>query len=444
MRFVVAGVLVALLAVAPAAAEPVPYPAARYPQELTFAGARLLWTDTDGRLRAQDPGGAPRVLFVPRGRGGMFPSVETVVADASRIAFIAGAELDEDEETWESLRAGPLDGPFALVAGSEIASPEPLFFDDVALYDGGLLEMSLVDGAIQVTVRPDGGATRALFRSTTAVRVAAAGGVAAVTSQSDFARTKPPPPASLDVLDIATGARLYGLALRGAPEAAIAPDGTVLVLQGDALSWASPAAPTLHPIARSVDVLGGLDNGTAVFAVRVAGGFDVIRAADLATGAVRDVSPKLTRISRVRPELAWDGAHLAYDTGSCVLAGDLPAATPATIPAAAGCPRPPLTTEVKTLQRRHAVRIGARCPGGTTDRCTGVARITARIGGRTRVLAKARLDLTGGQATEMTLTVKRSLLRRVRVSDGGRRARLEFRMSAGRADDRNQLVVFRP
>jgi hypothetical protein len=99
---------------------------------------------------------------------------------------------------------------------------------------------------------------------------------------------------------------------------------------------------------------------------------------------------------------------------------------------------------VKTLQRRHAVRIGARCPGGTTDRCTGVARITARIGGRTRVLAKARLDLTGGQATEMTLTVKRSLLRRVRVSDGGRRARLEFRMSAGRADDRNQLVVFRP
>jgi hypothetical protein len=99
---------------------------------------------------------------------------------------------------------------------------------------------------------------------------------------------------------------------------------------------------------------------------------------------------------------------------------------------------------VKTLQRRHAVRIGARCPGGTADRCTGTARVTARIAGRTRVLAKARLALTDGKAAQFTLTVKRSLLRRVRVADGGRRARLEFRMTAGRADERNQLVIFRP
>ncbi len=302
---------------------------------------------------------------------------------------------------WESLRTGPLDGPFALVTGSETASLEPpLYRQPTAVYDGGVMWMSLVDGdGPGHACGRTAARTRALFRSTTAADVVAAGGVAAVVSQSDFARQQPPPPAQLDVLDIATGARLYGLALRGAPQAAVAPDGTVLVLQGDALAWASPAAPALHPIARSVDVLGGLGNGTAVFAVRVAGGFDVIRAADLATGAIRDLSPKLTRIDRVRPDVAWDGTHLAYDDGSCVLAGDLPAATPATMPAAPGCPRPPLTTEVKRLQRRHAVRIRARCPGGSADRCTGTARITARIGGRTRVLAAQRLDLAGGGAT---------------------------------------------
>jgi hypothetical protein len=445
MRFVV-GVVVALLAVAPAAAaDPIPYPAAHFPHELALAGSRLLWTDADGRLRAQDPGGPPRVLFAPRqDGGGMFPEVKQIAADAARIAFVAGTGFDDEGEMWESLRAGPRDGPFALVTGSETASLEPPPIGPIAVYDGGLLEMGVVDGASQVTVRPNGGAPRALFRSTTAANVVAAGGVAAVVSQSDFARQKPPPPAQLDVLDIATGARLYGLALRGAPEAAVAPDGTVLVLQGDALAWASPAAPALHPIARSVDVLGGLGNGTAVFAVRMADGFDVIRGADLTTGAVRDISPMLTRIDRTRPDLAWDGAHLAYDNGSCVLAGDLPAAAPATMPVAAGCPRPPLTTEVKTLQRRHAVRIGARCPGGTADRCTGTARITARIAGRTRLLAKARIALTGGRATELTLTAKRSLLRRVRPRDGGRRARLEIRMTAGRVDERNQLVIFAP
>jgi hypothetical protein len=282
VRFVV-GVLVAVSGVAaapsPAAADPVPYPAARFPQELAFAGARLLWTDLDGRLRAQDPGGPPRVLFAPQPHGGRFPEIEQIAADASRIAFVSGAQREEGGAAWESLRAGPLDGPFALVAGSETASLEPPLFDGIAVCDGGLLEMSLVDGEIQVTVRPDGGAPRVVFRSTTGARVVAAGGVAALVSQSDFAEREPPPPARLDVLDIATGARLYGLALRGAPRAAVAPDGTVLVLQGDALSWASLAAPALHPIARSVDVLGGVGNGTAVFAVRVAGGFDVIRAA---------------------------------------------------------------------------------------------------------------------------------------------------------------------
>ena len=306
----VAGMVGAVLCAPAASADPVPYPATRYPQELTFAGSRLLWTDLDGRLRAQDPGGPPRVLFTPRrSGGGMFPEVEQIAADASRIAFVAGTQLDEDGEMWESLRVGPLDGPFGLLVGSETASLEPPLYDSAAVYDGGVMWMSLVDGASQVTLHPDAGPERALFRSTTATSVVAAGGVAAVVSQSDFAERKPPPAAQLDVLDIATGARLYGLALRGAPQAAVAPDGTVLVLQGDALAWASPAAPALHPIARSVDVLGGLGNGTAVFAVRVAGGFDVIRAADLATGVTRDRSPKLTRIDRVRPDVAWDGTH---------------------------------------------------------------------------------------------------------------------------------------
>jgi hypothetical protein len=99
---------------------------------------------------------------------------------------------------------------------------------------------------------------------------------------------------------------------------------------------------------------------------------------------------------------------------------------------------------VKTLQRRHAVRIGARCPGGSADRCTGTARLTARIAGRARLLANAQIALTGGRATELTLSAKRSLLRRIRPRDGGRRARLEIRMRAGRVDERNQLVIFAP
>src|SRR4051812_37581750 len=145
MRFVV-GVVMAVLVVAAApalsAADPVPYPAAPFPRELALAGSRLLWTDADGRLRAQDPGGPPRVLFVPRqDGGGMFPEVKQIAADAARIAFVAGTGFDDEGEMWESLRAGPPDGPFALVTGSETATLEPPPIGPIAVYDGGLLEM---------------------------------------------------------------------------------------------------------------------------------------------------------------------------------------------------------------------------------------------------------------------------------------------------------------
>jgi hypothetical protein len=131
----------ALLAPTAAAADPVPYPATRNHDNVTFAGARLLWTDFNGPLRGQDPGGPERVVYVPKPVDADFAQVDQIAANATRIAFTSTA-LPEGglccaDNVWWSLRAGPLNGPFALVAGREHRSVEPDLFDDIAVYDGG-------------------------------------------------------------------------------------------------------------------------------------------------------------------------------------------------------------------------------------------------------------------------------------------------------------------
>jgi hypothetical protein len=206
------------------------------------------------------------------------------------------------------------------------------------------------------------------------------------------------------------------------------------VLDG-VLSWGSPAAPTLHELARSVRRIGPVAGGTALFSAATGGGFERIRAADLATGALRDVTPAFVIGATEGLETVWDGAHFAYDDGQCLLVGDLPAAPAASIPTSPGCPRPPLGTTARVAAGRRAVAAVARCPGGTADRCTGTARLQGRIGRRVRTLATRSFELSGGQSATLTLTPARALLRRVKPASRrhprAHRVRLEIAAAGG-------------
>jgi hypothetical protein len=441
MRFLVAILGAAALLPAAAQADPArPYPGAG---GTNVAGDRLVWSDSEGNLRAQNlAGGPPRTIHEGRLVGGAESlDVTDLEPGASRIAFITTATADfaTGSNGWTTVRSGPLDGPFPIVAGREQDSGDPPL-EDVSIYDGGIVYLSqAAGGEHRVIVQPDGAPPRTLLRSSEILGVAAGGGIVAVQFTS-FS----PSPTRVEVLDIATGRRLFGLD-HDVAEMTVAADGTLLALSTDGeLWWASPAAPAVHPIAHNGLQLGGLANGTAVFSADI-GRFAVVRAADLATGAVRDVTPLLAEL--LLGLGAWDGAHFAYHDGACVIAGDLPAAPPPTIPTGPGCPRPAMRTDDDVAARRGRVVLTARCPGGRTEHCTGTARITGKLRGRTRTLASKRFDLTGGESDTYTLTVRRSLLRRVGSRAdrrrGVHRARLVIRMTAGRVDDRVRSVTFR-
>jgi hypothetical protein len=94
-----------------------------------------------------------------------------------------------------------------------------------------------------------------------------------------------------------------------------------------------------------------------------------------------------------------------YHRGQCTLYGDLPAAD--TAPVAPGCPRQPFRFAVDERQRRPTVRMRVTCPGGSADRCTGTAQLTAKgPSGRGRiVLGTWRFDAAGGEIVDGTLAV---------------------------------------
>jgi len=441
MRFLAAILGAAALLPAAAQADPArPYPGAG---GTNVAGDRLVWSDGEGNLRAQDlAGGPPRTIHQGRLAGGADAlAITDLEPSASRIAFIttASADFATGSNGWTTIRSGPLDGPFPVVAGREEDTGDPPL-EDVALYAGGIVYLrQAAGGEHRVVVQPDGAPPRTLQSSSEILGVAAGGGIVAVLFTS-FS----PSPTRVEAFDIATGRQLFAIE-RDVAEMTVAADGTLLVLStGGELWWASAAAPAVHPLAHDGLQLGGLANGTAVFSATV-GRFAVVRAADLATGAVRDVTPPLAEL--LLGLGAWDGAHFAYHDGACVIAGDLPAAPPLTIPTGPGCLRPAMQTESAVAARRGRVVLTARCPGGPTERCTGTARITGKLRGRTRTLASRPIDLTGGRSRAYTLTVRRSVLRRIGSRAdrrrGRHRVRLEIRMTAGRVDDRLRSVTFR-
>jgi hypothetical protein len=438
--------LLAGTAASAAAAAPRPYPAAKRVSALALAGPRLVWSDGNARVREQDlAGGAARTLYrAPRAAGADLLTVSDLAANAGRVAFVTTGieEFSEGGDSaiaYSTLRAGPPAGPFPIVVGRERFQPDATVVEEVAAYDGGLVYVArrLHDETRTVTVRPDAGAPRVLTRNPAPLRVEAAGGVAAVAGLVPGMR----PRTHIAVFDIATGSPLFEADVAGAVAIAVARDGTLAVLNDGVLSWASPAAPVLHEIASSVQSLGGIAGGTVVFSAAEREGFDVVRAAALARGDVHDVSPAL-----LEPTVEWDGTTLAYHDGSCAIAGDLPAAPPATLPTAPGCPRPPLETAAAVPTRRGTLRVRAMCPGGSADRCAGRARLTGRIGHRHRVLASAAFDLAGGESTRLTLTADPALLRRVGSRAARRRGRhrvaLEIRMTAGSVREPVQVVTF--
>jgi hypothetical protein len=284
-------------------------------------------------------------------------------------------------------------------------------------------------------VQRDGQPPRALVRGPDGLHATAAGHFAAVAAARG---TRASEPTSVTVYDLDSGESLFSLTLPREPGIAVAADGTLFVALDGVLQWASPAAPDLHEIARSVRQIGPVFGGTALFTATTGGGFERIRAVDRATDAVRDVTPAFVIGPGQDILTVWDGAHFAYDDGECLLVGDLPAAPAASIPTSPDCPRPPLGTSARVAAGHRAVSAVARCPGGTADRCSGTARLQARIGRRLRTLATRSFALAGGQSAALRLAPSRARLRRVKPASRrhphDRRVRLEIRPAAGGVD----------
>jgi hypothetical protein len=121
-------------------------------------------------------------------------------------------------------------------------------------------------------------------------------------------------------------------------------------------------------------------------------------AVDLVSGAVTPLTVALEST-----QFHTDGTRLLYSRfGGCVLYGDLPAAAPETTPAGARCGRQTLSFDVAEVHKRPRVRMWVTCPGGSAERCTGTARLTAR--GRT--LGRWRFSVPGGTGATHAIKVK--------------------------------------
>ena len=223
--------------------------------------------------------------------------IVAVAASPARVALLTRGFF-QGLPQWTSLRAGPPEGPFALVAGRERGS-SLLGPQRVAVADGGLVTVDRLRTGLRALWRPDGGAPVALRRvEDDALTLAAAGSFAALGSDGSVTEYALPLPART-------------LPTRGLARVAVAADGTLAFLDGRGLFVAGPSgAPVL--VARRARAIAGLTPDAVGYVLdaphrRVRA---YLAPLDAAYGLPRPITPPL----RPGALVATDGATVAYTT----------------------------------------------------------------------------------------------------------------------------------
>jgi hypothetical protein len=165
----------------------------------------------------------------------------------------------------------------------------------------------------------------------------------------------PAPSRQVVVLDLRSEREVFRVPVQRPLEAAIGPDGRMVVLEraagGTRIVTATPAEPARHEVARmplSAPRASVTESGVAV--VRTApGGLAQIVVVGY-DGSQRPVTPALNGIR----ELDYDGARLAFTAGRCVFAGPIPAGQPG------AAPGDPCLIEAASLDFRRLDRFGQR------------------------------------------------------------------------------------
>ena len=408
------GALLALVLAAPASAAPLAEIDAPVGSRFALAGERILmWQNEGAELSVREPDGTARVLYRARSFKGQQSLIDQVSATDAQLAILTQGwdAVGEGGREWSSLRVGPFDGPYALAAGraggSTLTGPI-----GVALAPAGML-VALNDGFNRRTLelRPaDGSAPVQLGEG--ADQLAVNGRWAATRTNTKAA-----------AYDLETRTRAGVIAADsnpgfGAPPVGISASGTLVYTDAADRLWSyTPATRQKRKLLDHVPEVVRVAGERAFIVQRTATSpfqhVDRLVVYDLAGGT----STPLT-VALEDTQFYADGTHLLFSRrGSCVFAGDLPAAAPDRSPASARCPRQTLTFVVNERHRRPRVRMWVTCPGGSAERCTGTARLTR---GR-RVLGTWRFSVAGGAGATHLMKVrlgrgKRRVVARLRIT----------------------------
>lgn len=410
---------IALLLPAPAAAAPVAPLGRHATDHVVWAGDRLVaWDERQVETLEADGRFVQRFAVAPP--EGQLADIDSLAVNGGRIAFVTfGSTLEGEggsDLAWTSLRAGPLAGPFGVVAGEERARPGPERRHGpqaAAVADGGVAFVERTAQGSRLVWLPDGGGRVELGAAPDALH--ARGRYLALSRGG-----------AIEVLDTTAGPGLaYRVDLAARP--LVATDGSVAALTPEGeLHTASPSAPAPVRRVEGVKALLGFGEGRVYFMVARGPYLHEARAADLGSGAQWPITPALPDHANGSSSVAADGSRLAFtdDMTGCVYAGDLPDAAPLGWPSGRGC-RPRMHNDVgDAVPRSGRFPATLACPGATGDLCSGQLQIRTRRRGarRWRVRSRRRFLLAGGQTQDFILRVRRQ-----RAS----RHQLRIRMAAG-------------
>jgi hypothetical protein len=398
----------ALLATAPAHGAPLAEIDTGLNTRFELAGERvLMWAAEEGTLTVREPDGALRVIYRARKFRDQQSLIDRVSVLGGQLAVLTEGwdAVGEGGKDWSSLRTGPFDGPYGVVEGREgantVAGPIA-----AALAPAGLL-LALNDRSNHraLELRPaDGSAPVRLGE-----------GAEQVVVNARYAATRTNERAA--AYDLDTRTRIARVAAdsdpgASAPPVGISASGTLVYTDRAQRLWSYVPATRakkklLDHVPKVVRVVG---ERAYVVQRRPTSPFeqlDRLVALDLAGGPPQPLTAALTDT-----EFFTDGARLLYaEPGPCVYYGDLPAAAPERAPVGR-CTRQNLRFDVTERHRRPRVRMWVTCPGGSADRCTGTAKLTAEG----RRLGRWRFSVAGGTGATHVLKVKLRRAKRRQVA----------------------------
>jgi hypothetical protein len=391
-RALVVGVALAAVAAGDAGASVRPVATGNVAIGPVLAGDRVLWGETTGsslRLRSVSLAGGRPVTLMRLTLEGPDPSWLGLDASPVRAAFALGSDADEAIPM-----AGPPSGPFEPIGRPARSLRVAVAGDAVITVQRPPLHVLVHRaGSSPTELRPPDGATG----------LAAEGGVVAFSVHTGEDDPRDP---EVAVMDLATGQERYRVPLRG-ESFDVQADGKVAMAGLRWLAWASPTEPRLHRIPTSpalwpepLELAGDRIVVRAVGRPVPTGGTGITADRRLVVGLdgrVAPISPRSVYLGGVD----FDGRHVAWSAGDCILVSDLQGPAPVAIPPGP-CPRAELVLEDLPPVVQRTFRTSVSCVSAPRGECRGIVRV---IRGRGTIIARARFRLAAGRRGSVHLRV---------------------------------------